>query len=100
MPFCLNSEHEGAWERGVGRIGCMPTQFESPTSSSDEEFKYMAIGMIAGAIPGIIIGLLVAIPFGHAAMWVSVVGGLGVVIGLIASRIAFKKKTKNRHSHL
>lgn len=84
----------------MGRISCMPTQFESPTSSSDEEFKYMAIGMIAGAIPGIIIGLLVAIPLGHAAMWVSIVGGLGVVIGLIASRIAFKKKTKDHRSQV
>lgn len=78
----------------------MPTQFESPTSSSDEEFKYMAIGMVAGAIPGIIIGLLVAIPLGHAAMWVSVVGGLGVVIGLIAARIAYKKKTQRRDHQL
>lgn len=56
----------------------------------------MAIGMLAGAIPGIIIGLLMAIPLGHAAMWVSVVGGIGVIIGLIAARIAYKKRSAGR----
>lgn len=70
----------------------MATQFESPTSSSDEEFKYMAIGMLGGAIPGIIIGLLMAIPLGHAAMWVSVVGGVGVVVGLIVAKVLYKKR--------
>ena len=46
-------------------------QFESPTGSSDQEFTYMAIGMVAGAVPGI-------------------------VLGLIASRVAYnKKKTRN-----
>ena len=42
----------------------MPTQFESPKNSSDQEFTYLAIGMVAGAIPGIVIGLLVALPLG------------------------------------
>lgn len=56
----------------------------------------MAIGMLAGAIPGIIIGLLMAIPLGHAAMWVSVVGGIGVIIGLIAARITYKKRSAGR----
>lgn len=71
----------------------MATRFESPTSSSDEEFKYMAIGMLGGAIPGIIIGLLIAIPLGHAAMWVSVIGGVGVVIGMLVSRVLYKKRS-------
>ena len=71
-------------------------QFESPTGSSDQEFTYMAIGMVAGAVPGIILGLIIAIFVGHAAMWVSITGGIGIVLGLIASRVAYnKKKTRN-----
>ena len=52
----------------------------------------MAVGMVAGAIPGIIIGLLIAFFVGHAAMWVSITGGLGIIIGLLVSRMIFKKK--------
>ncbi|WP_346845347.1 hypothetical protein [uncultured Rothia sp.] len=70
----------------------MSTQFESPTNGSDQEFTYMAVGMVAGAIPGIIIGLLIAFFVGHAAMWVSITGGLGIIIGLLVSRMIFKKK--------
>lgn len=70
----------------------MPTQFENPTSSSDKEFLYMAIGMVAGAVPGIIIGLLLSLSLGHAAMWVSVVGGIGIILGLIISSLMYKKK--------
>lgn len=70
----------------------MPVQFESPTSSSDQEFTYMAVGMVSGAAPGIIIGLLIALIAGHAAMWVSITGGVGIVLGLVVSRILFKKK--------
>lgn len=70
----------------------MPAQFESPTSSSDQEFTYMAVGMVSGAVPGIIIGLLIALIAGHAAMWVSITGGVGIVLGLVVSRILFKKK--------
>lgn len=72
----------------------MPTQFESPTSSTDKEFTYWAVGMIAGAIPGIIIGLLMSIPLGHAAMWVSVVGGIGIVLGLIVSTLLYRNRKK------
>ena len=71
-------------------------QFESPTGSSDQEFTYMAIGMVAGAVPGIILGLIIAIFVGHAAMWVSITGGIGIVLGLVISRLAYrKKKTRN-----
>ena len=71
-------------------------QFESPTSSSDQEFTYMAIGLVAGAVPGIVLGLIIALFVGHAAMWVSITGGIGIVLGLITSRVAYnKKKTRN-----
>lgn len=70
--------------------------FESPAGSSDQEFTYMAIGMVAGAIPGIVLGLIIAIFVGHAAMWVSITGGIGIILGLIVSRLAYrKKKTRN-----
>lgn len=70
----------------------MPTQFETPHSSSDKEFTYMAIGMVAGAVPGIIIGLLISLAVGHAAMWVSVTGGIGIVLGLVIANLAYRKK--------
>ncbi|ORC16472.1 MULTISPECIES: hypothetical protein [Rothia] len=70
--------------------------FENPVSSSDREFTYMAVGMVAGAVPGIIAGLLIALFVGHAAMWVSVTGGIGIVLGLIISRVMFKKKTTQK----
>ncbi len=56
----------------------------------------MAVGMVAGAVPGIIAGLLIALFVGHAAMWVSVTGGIGIVLGLIISRVMFKKKTTQK----
>lgn len=77
----------------------MPIQYESPTNSSDQEFTYMAIGMVSGAVPGIIVGLIVAMFLGHAAMWVSIAGGVGIVLGLLISRGMYKKKksaTKKR----
>lgn len=70
----------------------MPTQFESPTSGSDQEFTYMAVGMVGGAIPGIIVGLIIAMFAGHAAMWVSITGGIGIILGLLIARGLFKKK--------
>lgn len=70
--------------------------FESPAGSSDQEFTYMAIGMVAGAIPGIVLGLIIAIFVGHAAMWVSITGGIGIVLGLIASRVLYRKKKNPR----
>ena len=74
----------------------MPTQFESPKNSSDQEFTYLAIGMVAGAIPGIVIGLLVALPLSNPAMWVSVVGGIGIIIGMVSARMIYRKKTRAR----
>lgn len=74
----------------------MPTQFESPKNSSDQEFTYLAIGMVAGAIPGIVIGLLVALALSNPAMWVSVFGGVGIVIGMVSARTLYRKKTRAR----
>jgi len=74
----------------------MPTQFESPKNSSDQEFTYLAVGMVAGAIPGIVIGLLVALPLDNPAMWVSVVGGIGIIIGMVSARMIYRKKTRAR----
>lgn len=74
----------------------MPTQFESPKNSSDQEFTYLAVGMVAGAIPGIVIGLLVALSLGNPAMWVSVVGGIGIIIGMVSARMIYRKKTRAR----
>ncbi|MDY6051251.1 MAG: hypothetical protein SPI83_02420 [Rothia sp. (in: high G+C Gram-positive bacteria)] len=68
---------------------------QNPTSSSDQEFTYMAIGMVAGAVPGIILGLIISLFLGHAAMWVSITGGIGIVLGLIISHLAYRAKEKS-----
>ncbi|MDY3049628.1 MAG: hypothetical protein SOR40_07660 [Rothia sp. (in: high G+C Gram-positive bacteria)] len=69
-------------------------QFHQPTSSSDREFTYMAIGMVAGAVPGIALGLLLSLWAGHAALWVSVTGGIGIVLGLLVSRLLYSRSLK------
>ena len=56
----------------------------------------MAIGMVAGAVPGIIVGLVIAMFIGHAAMWVSITGGIGIIIGLVIAKMLYAKKHKNR----
>lgn len=68
------------------------SQEPSPKNSSDQEFTYMAIGMVAGAIPGIILGLILALSLGNPAMWVSITGGLGIVLGLVLSRLVYRRK--------
>ncbi|ALU39485.1 hypothetical protein AS188_06650 [Kocuria flava] len=63
----------------------MPTDYQrSARTSLDREYAYMAWGMMAGAVPGVVAGLVVAAFVGHAAMWVSVLGGVGIVLGLVA----------------
>ena len=74
----------------------MNMQYQSPKSSSDQEFTYLAVGMVAGAIPGIIIGLLLAIPLGNPAMWVSITGGIGIVIGMVTGKFIYRKKYSNQ----
>ena len=74
----------------------MNMQYQSPKSSSDQEFTYLAVGMVAGAIPGIIIGLLLAISLGNPAMWVSITGGIGIVIGMVTGKFIYRKKYSNQ----
>ena len=74
----------------------MPTQFEPPRSSSDQEFQAMAVGMVSGAVPGIVIGLIVSLFPGNPAMWVSIVGGVGIVIGLVGAVMYNKRRTRRR----
>ncbi|WP_336603658.1 hypothetical protein [Rothia nasimurium] len=52
----------------------------------------MAVGMVAGAVPGIILGLIISLFTGHAAMWVSITGGIGIVLGLIAAKTLYTRK--------
>jgi uncharacterized membrane protein YphA (DoxX/SURF4 family) len=61
-------------------------------TSLDREYAYMAYGMIAGAVPGIVVGLLVAVFVGHAAMWVSVFGGIGIVLGLLTGTLLHRRQ--------
>ncbi|WP_129659391.1 hypothetical protein [Rothia halotolerans] len=72
----------------------MSIQFEPPESRSDQEFKAMAIGMVAGAVPGIIIGLLLSIPWGNPAMWVSIAGAVGIILGLVISTLVQRARRK------
>ncbi|WP_016997282.1 hypothetical protein [Kocuria atrinae] len=48
--------------------------------------------MVAGAIPGIIVGFIVAAFVGHAAMWLSVFGGVGIVIGLVVATLLYRRR--------
>lgn len=66
----------------------------SARTGTDQEYTYLAIGMVAGAVPGVIIGLLMAIPLGHAAMWVSVTGGIGILVGLATAAVIYRRKRK------
>ncbi|GGG42106.1 hypothetical protein GCM10011374_00590 [Kocuria dechangensis] len=62
----------------------MPTDYSRTARTSlDREYAYMAYGMLGGAVPGIVVGFVVAAFVGHAAMWLSVFGGIGIVLGLI-----------------
>lgn len=61
-------------------------------TGSDQEYTYLAVGMVAGAIPGVIIGLLVSLAIGHAAMWVSIVGGIGIVIGIVIASLMWRRR--------
>lgn len=65
-------------------------------TGSDQEYTYLAIGMVAGAVPGIIVGLLLSLAIGHAAMWVSVVGGIGIIIGLVVASLLWRRRKATR----
>ena len=74
-------------------MGGMSTDFSSAARTpQDQEFTYYAVGMVAGAVPGIVVGFLVAAFAGHAAMWLSVFGGLGIVIGLVLAALLFRRR--------
>ncbi|RLZ03896.1 hypothetical protein CWC38_03240 [Kocuria tytonicola] len=71
----------------------MSTDFSTAARTpQDQEFTYYAVGMVAGAIPGIVVGFLVAAFAGHVAMWLSVFGGLGIVVGLVVAAMLFRRR--------
>ena len=75
----------------------MPTDHSrNARTSLDREYAYMAYGMIAGAVPGIVVGLVVAAFVGHAAMWVSVFGGVGIVVGLLTGTLLLRRQQGSR----
>lgn len=80
------------------RIGTMAPHLESPSSSTDQEFTYMAVGMGAGAVPGVLVGLLISLSLGNPAMWVSITGGVGIIVGLVVAVLLYKKKKKGSRS--
>lgn len=74
-------------------MSAMPTDYSRAARTPlDQEFTYLAIGMVAGAVPGIIVGFVVAAFTGHAAMWLSVFGGIGIVIGLIVASLVYQRR--------
>lgn len=71
----------------------MSTDFSrSARTSLDREYAYMAYGMIGGAVPGIVAGFVVAAFVGHAAMWLSVFGGIGIVLGLVTGILLHRRR--------
>ena len=45
-----------------------------------------------GGLALVIAGLLVSLAIGHAAMWVSVIGGVGIIIGLVTASILWRRR--------
>ncbi|KHE74626.1 hypothetical protein AS25_07165 [Kocuria marina] len=71
----------------------MPSDLSTAARTpQDQEFTYYAVGMVAGAIPGIVVGFIVAAFVGHAAMWLSVFGGVGIIIGLVVATVLFRRR--------
>ncbi|WP_298586549.1 hypothetical protein [uncultured Kocuria sp.] len=71
----------------------MSTDFSrNARTSLDREYAYMAYGMIGGAVPGIVVGFVVAAFVGHAAMWLSVFGGIGIVLGLVTGILLHRRR--------
>ncbi len=74
-------------------MDAMPSDLSSAARTpQDQEFTYYAVGMVAGAIPGIVVGFIVAAFVGHAAMWLSVFGGVGIIIGLVVATVVFRRR--------
>lgn len=71
----------------------MPTDYSrNARTSLDREYTYMAYGMIGGAVPGIVAGFVVAAFVGHVAMWLSVLGGVGIVLGLVTGIVLHRRR--------
>ena len=74
-------------------MDAMPSDLSTAARTpQDQEFTYYAVGMVAGAIPGIVVGFIVAAFMGHAAMWLSVFGGVGIIIGLVVATVVFRRR--------
>ena len=74
-------------------MDAMPSDLSTAARTpQDQEFTYYAVGMVAGAIPGIVGGFIVAAFVGHAAMWLSVFGGVGIIIGLVVATVVFRRR--------
>ncbi len=74
-------------------MDAMPSDLSTAARTpQDQEFTYYAVGMVAGAIPGIVVGFIVAAFVGHAAMWLSVFGGVGIIIGLVVATAVFRRR--------
>lgn len=74
-------------------MDAMPSDLSTAARTpQDQEFTYYAVGMVAGAIPGIVVGFMVAAFVGHAAMWLSVFGGVGIIIGLVVATVVFRRR--------
>ncbi len=74
-------------------MDAMPSDLSTAARTpQDQEFTYYAVGMVAGAIPGIVVGFIVAAFVGHAAMWLSVFGGVGIIIGLVVATVVFRRR--------
>ena len=71
----------------------MSTDFSTAARTpQDQEFTYYAVGMVAGAVPGIVVGFIVAAFAGHVAMWLSVFGGIGIIVGLVIAAVIFRRR--------
>lgn len=85
----------------AGRIADMspsPSRPPQPQpTASDQEFQFLAVGMVAGAVPGIVVGLIIALSVGNPAMWVSITGGAGIIIGMVAASVIFRRRRARRN---
>lgn len=70
----------------------LPDHSRPARTNLDREYAYMAYGMVGGAVPGIVIGFLVGASAGHAAMWLSVFGGIGIVVGLVTGMLLHRRR--------
>lgn len=86
------------FRRGSVEYGDMsataPRSPQPEPTASDREFQYLAIGMVAGALPGIIVGLLLSLSWGNPAMWVSITGGIGIIIGMVTGKAVYRRRSR------